>query len=843
MKKALGILLALTLAVGAFAGLSLLSVSAAASQATLVNGEYLYDDFEKESTAYFTVQSTGAVEIVSKADGAPVRSGDSSLKFSGGEGSWTSPALTVDATKAVVDGAGTYMLSTWVYFETMPEGHTEETPKTMQSTFRGSANLQGSNAYWNFASSSIKQGEWFYINTFCELTATQAADTKLQLMFDGIGKGSVLYLDDFSFVKIPGDFIGLYSTTKDPFLNGSGVLTGKNLPATDGKVTFTLYNLNDQPVTPSLQVRANDGKWTTKLTYKETTIPAGGCATIAVDVSGIEYAEDDFWLIYMLDANGKELFGENYVFGYGMKGQAGVSRFNNISGLSYKRTVAVLDGTVTVTNENTEKGLAFHKIADKKVFGVEDTFTAVPADGCTFDGWYAGDVLVSSDATITFDNTCIVTAVADKNLTVKFSGTVSDTVLLGDGTLEESDKGWMQFSTHGGTLARVDGGANGTDKAMKFTGSGTAKPSYSALGFDVGPAIINDAENGYAGAGAGTYKLSFYAKLDANASVDSAKIKIFLNSQIHKSANDMVKEFGGEASDYVATYSSCTDLLELTKEWKQFTIDVKVSEAYLAQIARLYAEKGYKDAYKLLIRFDGAEGIYKEGANGDAYLIDELTFAKEGQSGDPVTPPVEKDPVGVKWTFTKDFSGEPYFCSTNAAGFISAADVKDGKVKKNIVISNTGSEDIQIWFSATVLHKGNSGDSWKPVKNTDKLIVPAGESLLIAYECDATYTLNADGVETTYTYDQYFPRFDIRTKDGGKEIKAGTEFIISGIGVEYLQKLDSNAKASMTVTAVYELPESANKPGGDILPVALMATVAVAAIALVIAAKKKKEQK
>lgn len=46
----------------------------------------------------------------------------------------------------------------------------------------------------------------------------------------------------------------------------------------------------------------------------------------------------------------------------------------------------------------------------------------------------------------------------------------------------------------------------------------------------------------------------------------------------------------------------------------------------------------------------------------------------------------------------------------------------------------------------------------------------------------------------------------------------------------------------MTVTAVYELPESANKPGGDILPVALMATVAVAAIALVIAAKKKKEQ-
>ena len=53
MKKALGILLALTLAVGAFAGLSLLSVSAATSQTTIVDGEYLYDDFEEEMRILF----------------------------------------------------------------------------------------------------------------------------------------------------------------------------------------------------------------------------------------------------------------------------------------------------------------------------------------------------------------------------------------------------------------------------------------------------------------------------------------------------------------------------------------------------------------------------------------------------------------------------------------------------------------------------------------------------------------------------------------------------------------------------------------------------------------------
>lgn len=843
MKKALGILLALTLTIGAFAGLSLLSVSAATSQTTVVEGKYLFDDFEESSNAYFVPQSSGTVEIVSKADGAPVRRGDSSLKFSGGTSTWTSPALTVEKTKAVVDGAGTYVLSTWVYFETMPEGHTEANPKTMQSTLRGSNGLNNNQAYINFAYNSIKQGEWFYLNTFCELTEAQAADANLQLMFDGVGKGSVFYLDDFSFAKVTGDFIGVYSynTPNNNFLNGSGVFTGKTLPAVDGKVTFTLYNLNNQPVTPSIQVRVPDDKWSTKLVYKETTIPAGGCATIDVDVSGIEYAETDFWLIYMLDEAGKELGGDSYTFGLGIKGKAGISQFNNLQNIAKKAVVSILDGTVSVTNENTDKGTAFHQFADKKVLGMADTFKASPKEGCTFEGWFIGDTLLSEEETITFDNTCVVTAVADKNFTAKFSGDVSDTVLLGDGTLEESDKGWMQFSSHGGMLKRVDGGANGTNKAMQFIGEGSMKPSYSALGFDVGPAIINDAANGYTGAGAGTYKLSFYAKLGADASAESAKIKIFLNSQVHKSNADLVPILGGTAADYVATYSACTDLIEITKEWKQFNIDVKVSEQYLAQLKRLYEEKNLKDAYTLLIRFDGSEGIYKEGASGDGYVIDELTFVKEGQGGGTVTPPEEKTPVGVKWTFNSDFAGSAYFCSTAGMGFITEADVKDGKVKKEIIISNTGKEDIQVMFAATVLHKGEK-ESWKPVKNTDKLKVPAGESLRIVYECDATFKLNADGVEATYTYDQFFPRIDVYDKDGGNALKAGTEFIVSGIDTKYLMALSSNAEKNLTKVEVYELPASANKPGGDVLPVVLMAAVAVAAVVLVVVAKKKKEQ-
>ena len=144
-------------------------------------------------------------------------------------------------------------------------------------------------------------------------------------------------------------------------------------------------------------------------------------------------------------------------------------------------------------------------------------------------------------------------------------------------------------------------------------------------------------------------------------------------------------------------------------------------------------------------------------------------------------------------------------------------------------------------FAATVLHTDNENkQSWKPAKNTDWLTIPAGESRLVSYECDAEITI--DGKK--YTFDQYFPRFDIRNGAGESEIKAGTSMIVAGLNNELLAKLTSNVTPDkgFAATVVYELPNSSNKNGGDALPVALMAVVAAAAIALVVVAKKKKEQ-
>ena len=246
-------------------------------------------------------------------------------------------------------------------------------------------------------------------------------------------------------------------------------------------------------------------------------------------------------------------------------------------------------------------------------------------------------------------------------------------------------------------------------------------------------------------------------------------------------------------------------------------------------------EKGAR-AYELILRMDGgAEGMaYANTKTYAAYLIDEVTIEAAAE-----TP---KEPVGVKWTFDKDFTGSAYFCSTAAKGFITDADVKDGKVKKSFTIYNTGSEDIQVQFSASVLHNGTP-QSWEAVKNTEKTVIPAGKSLLITYECDAKVTIDAKGLKAEYTYDQFFPRIDITNKDGEGKITAGTEFIVAGINVAILEKLDTNAKDSVTRTVVYELPTSGGSNNGDLLPVALITAVVAAAVTLaVVVAKKKKEQ-
>ena len=443
---------------------------------------------------------------------------------------------------------------------------------------------------------------------------------------------------------------------------------------------------------------------------------------------------------------------------------------------------------------------------------------------------------------LTYTCTLSLTQAADENLYVCMDNMGTGSVLYLDdisftkleedpddtpkkvenGNAENGLTGWDVFT--GGSVEQVEPGANGTAHAVRF--NPTAQ--WDSIAFDLGPAIIQNQEAGYNGMGAGKYMITFWAKVDGTVPANT-KFEVLLNSQLHTTKPEELAEYGVTVQDYHEKTFINGAYINLTGEWAQYSVVFDVSENFLRTLDDLYAA-GNVSAYEVVLRLDGgnvgAECAYV-GGSVFPYLVDEVTIGSA------------KDPVGVQWTINKDVTGSIFISSDKAKGFITADDVKDGKVQKSFTVYNTGEHAIQVQFSASVLHQGTP-ESWEAIKNTEWYTIPAGQSQLITYECDAKVTINTKGLEKEYSYDQFFPRFDIKAE--GDTVKAGTSFIVAGISPEVLMQLDSsNAKDSMTVSMVYELPTN-SRPGGDLLPVALIAAVVAAAVVLVVVAKKKKEQ-
>ena len=443
---------------------------------------------------------------------------------------------------------------------------------------------------------------------------------------------------------------------------------------------------------------------------------------------------------------------------------------------------------------------------------------------------------------LTYTCTLSLTQAADENLYVCMDNMGTGSVLYLDdisftkleedpddtpkkvenGNAENGLTGWDVFT--GGSVEQVEPGANGTAHAVRF--NPTAQ--WDSVAFDLGPAIIQNQEAGYNGMGAGKYMITFWAKVDGTVPANT-KFEVLLNSQLHTTKPEELAEYGVTVQDYHEKTFINGAYINLTGEWAQYSVVFDVSENFLRTLDDLYAA-GNVSAYEVVLRLDGgnvgAECAYV-GGSVFPYLVDEVTIGSA------------KDPVGVQWTINKDVTGSIFISSEKAKGFITADDVKDGKVQKSFTVYNTGEHAIQVQFSASVLHQGTP-ESWEAIKNTEWYTIPAGQSQLITYECDAKVTINTKGLEKEYSYDQFFPRFDIKAE--GDTVKAGTSFIVAGISPEVLMQLDSsNAKESMTVSMVYELPTN-SRPGGDLLPVALIAAVVAAAVVLVVVAKKKKEQ-
>ena len=388
-----------------------------------------------------------------------------------------------------------------------------------------------------------------------------------------------------------------------------------------------------------------------------------------------------------------------------------------------------------------------------------------------------------------------------------------------NGDAENGTTGWSTFM--GGSIEQVSGGANGTANAIKFTPDGE-KNEYQTIAFDFGPAIIQDEAKGYAGAGAGEYTISFWAKTDS-PKPEITKFKVVLNSKKHVDAKDG-KISGIEGDGYVSSYITTSTVVELTDQWQKFEANVTISEAYLKTIKALY-DAGNTDAYELVLRLDGAGANYAFGTTEALtlfpYYVDEAAIAVAGgeQPGGGDEEVTEVQGVTVKVTSAEEGAGV-YVKFDKFAGHL-----KNGKM--TVKIHNTGTSEIKLILEARL-----DDSKWTTVKVGETVTIAAGKVATLTIDCPDKMTSPVDSEE-------YVP-FMLLKIEGAK---AGDQFTVYGFTRE---TMETQKPVSTITTGKASLEYGTTTkacPTGDAAPVAILAIAAAACVmlGLVVAVKKKKE--
>ena len=382
-----------------------------------------------------------------------------------------------------------------------------------------------------------------------------------------------------------------------------------------------------------------------------------------------------------------------------------------------------------------------------------------------------------------------------------------------NGNAEDGTKGWSVFSQGKGTIEQVEGGANNTAHAIKFTPSGSDQ-KYESIAFDLGPAIIDDPENGYNGAGVGEYTIKFWAKGEK-----AGQFVFILNSQAHFSdlKKDPLLALGAKTASYITASA-----FELTEQWKQYEIKVNVTQEFMDVIKGLYAE--YPTAYQLITRFDGSQGGGAFNSPTFSYYVDEVTIeAPNKDSGDETADEVQGVTVKVE---SADEGAGVFVKFDKFAGHL-----KDGKM--TVKIHNTGKSEIKLVLEARL-----EDSAWTTVK--------AGETVTIAPDKVATLTIDCPDKATSPKDNKEYVPFMLLKIEGAK---AGDQFTVYGFTRETMETqkpvstITTAANGGPTANLVYGTTTKAC-PTGDMAPVAIIAIAAAACVMLgvVVAAKKKKEE-
>ena len=377
-----------------------------------------------------------------------------------------------------------------------------------------------------------------------------------------------------------------------------------------------------------------------------------------------------------------------------------------------------------------------------------------------------------------------------------------------NGNAEDGTKGWSVFAQGKGTVEQVEGGANGTAHAIKFTPSGSAQ-KYESVAFDLGAAIVDDPENGYNGAGVGEYTIKFWAKAEAGK---SGKFVFILNSQAHFSntGTDPLLSLGAKSASYITASA-----FDLTDEWKQYEIKVNVTQEFMDVIKGLYAE--YPTAYQLITRFDGSQGGGAFTSGTFSYYVDEVTIEAPNKGGAEETDEVQG--VTVKVTSADEGAGV-YVKFDKFAGHL-----KNGKM--TVKIHNTGTSEIKLILEARL-----DDDKWTTVKVGETVTIAAGKVATLTIDCPDKMTSPVDSKE-------YVP-FMLLKIEGAK---AGDQFTVYGFTRE---TMETQKPVSTITTGKASLEYGTTTkacPTGDAAPVAILAIAAAACVmlGLVVAVKKKKE--
>ena len=403
---------------------------------------------------------------------------------------------------------------------------------------------------------------------------------------------------------------------------------------------------------------------------------------------------------------------------------------------------------------------------------------------------------------------------------------------VSNGDAENGTANWGVFAQGAGSIAQVEGGANNTAHAIKFT-PGDKNP-YQSIAFDLGPAIIQDKDLGYNGAGAGEYTLVFYAKTDSEnvGEGKNTKFHVVLNSQDHRDAKEDGTMNGLEGDGYVASHMLATSpTISLSDQWQRFEVKFNVSEAYLKTIKAMKAA-GSNNAYQLILRLDGATGS-EELAFGPfsdghpfAYYVDEVAIYAPGQEvpgqggeGNEGGEATDNAPKGVTVKVTSADEGAGVY--VRFSGY--QGHMKDGKI--SVKIHNTGKSDVTL-----ILESRKDDNTWTTIE--------AGKPVTIAPNKVADLTVSCPIEEGAK-----LPFMLIKIEGA----KAGDSFTVYGFTAE---SIEANKPISTITTASNGKNASLDYgttttacPTGDAAPFTMVAVAAIAcaALGLVVAAKKKKE--